>query len=167
MANPFKRDRADRPSPPDRDGDGHPGGSLPGNETVEEALGTAEEALAEEQTEHDGLATIIIPAHETGVRSRPSVSVNGRQRHLDVGVEVKVDAAELAVLETSHVDFKVVVPLPASDEAAGVEGSSSAAETAEELTQDSDTDSGSGEPAETQPEGEATVTQPEGETPAE
>lgn len=39
-----------RTSPPDRDGDGKPGGSLPGNETVPEAKGPAPETAPEDET---------------------------------------------------------------------------------------------------------------------
>lgn len=151
-------DDAGRASPPDRDGDGKAGGSLPGNQTDDHAKGTAAEVLAEQAADHqaaleqiaeDGTATIIIKAATEGNTAAPNVGVNGRLRRLPVGVQVQVNAAELEVLEKSHVDYDVVVPLAApaesADAAAGVEGSSSAADapTAEE-TETTDTQPGEG-----------------------
>lgn len=43
-----KRENTARTNPPDRDGDGRPGGSLPGNETVEAAKGPAAETAPAE-----------------------------------------------------------------------------------------------------------------------
>src|SRR4051812_34065673 len=113
-------DKANRPTPPDRDGDGNSGGSLPGNQTDEHAKGTADEALAEEQVAEDGLATIILRNIHT--LTHP-VGVNGHIRKLKVNAEVQVNAAELEVLEASHVDFETVIPLSAAGEA-GSGGSS-------------------------------------------
>jgi hypothetical protein len=167
-----RKDKAQRPSPPDRDGDGASGGSLRHNETVDAAKGTAEHVLAEQQIAADGLATIIITGVTTGKGHTHPVGVNGRIRHIALNVEVQVDAGELAVLEASQIEYTVVVPLAApaesADAAAGVEGSASAADAeppppAPELPPE-----GTVEPVvETeQQEQSETVTQPEGETPA-
>ena len=121
-------DKANRPSPPDRDGDGNSGGSLPGNETVEQAKGSAEHALAAAQIADDGTATIIIKGVTTGKGASHPLGVNGRIRHVATNVKVQVSADELAAVEASHVEYEVVVPLAQAAEAAGVEGSSSAAE---------------------------------------
>lgn len=173
-----KADKAARPSPPDRDGDGASGGSLPGNETAPEALGSADSVLAHREEQHqlaaaqiadDGSATIIIPTHATGVRSRQPVSVNGQLRHLDIGVEVQVNAAELAVLEASYVDYETVVPLAAPaadvDAGAGAEGSSSApvAEAPEPVEEPVEGGADSGENGGGSGEDPAAVTETEGE----
>ena len=159
------KDKANRPSPPDRDGDGASGGSLPGNQTDPRALGHAEDVAQHDaavaQIAADGTATIIIDASTEGRAARPSVGVNGQQRHLDVGVEVQVNAAELEALEASHVSYTVVVPLAAPAEgdaeaASGAEGSSSeAAAPSEEASESGSSDANSGE---------GTVTEGAGET---
>jgi hypothetical protein len=126
-----RKDKAGRPTPPDGDGDGNSGGSLKGHHIDEKAKGSAQHALAVADLADDGLATIILPAFASGNRAVHSLGVNGSIRHLKIGVEVQVNAEELAVLEASNVDYQVVVPLgaSASDAAAvGVEGSSSAAD---------------------------------------
>lgn len=132
-------DKANRPSPPDRDGDGKSGGSLPGNQTAAAALGSDEAVLAQEQIAEDGTATIIIAALTAGIRTHQPVGVNGRIRNLKVGVKVQVNADELAALEASHVEYETVSPLGASVpvEEAAVEGSSAASsdQPEEEVTQ--------------------------------
>lgn len=163
-------DKANRPSPPDRDGNGAPGGSLPGNQTVEAAKGTDEHVLAAEQIAEDGTATIIIAALTAGIRTHQPVGVNGRIRNLKVGVKVQVNADELAALEASHVEYETVSPLGASVpvEEAAVEGSSAASSVEpEEVTQPESSegteggeqlppaDEGSGE------EGAGTATEPQ------
>jgi hypothetical protein len=134
-----KADKAARPSPPDRDGDGAPGGSLKGNKTDEHAQGLADAALSNLQEQHeqavaqianDGTATIILRGHANGNRAKQPVGLNGKIRHLDIDVEVQVSAEELAVLEDSGVEYETLAPLAASaesaDAGAGAEGSSSA-----------------------------------------
>lgn len=120
------QDRAGRPSPPDRDGDGKSGGSKKGNATDSKAKGTDQSVLARRDLEDDGLATIVIRAATVGNRGKVSVGVNGRIRNLASGVQVQVNAAELEALEASHVDYDVVTPAASAGTGASgaVEGSS-------------------------------------------
>lgn len=131
-------DKAGRPSPPDRDGDGKPGGSLAGNQTVETAKGTDEHVIALQQIAEDGTATIIIPAFAEGHRGEHPLGVNGRIRKLKIGVQVQVNADELAALEASHIEYETVSPLATVEEAA-VEGSSAASTEEPETTEQTET----------------------------
>ena len=70
-----------RPNPPDRDGNGKPGGSLPGNETASEAKGEAPVS--------PNLVTNILPGTTLHLR-------NGRR--LAYGESAEVDGAEAAYL---------------------------------------------------------------------
>lgn len=64
-----KTSSAKRPSPPDRDGDGAPGGSLPGNQTADAAKGPDEPAA--EWTRDDEL--IVLKLAEVGFEINASV----------------------------------------------------------------------------------------------
>lgn len=138
------QDRAGRPSPPDRDGNGAPGGSLPGNQTTEGAKGTDEAVLARREIAEDGLATVILKGVNIGRKTHHPIGVNGRIRNLKVGVRVQVNAAELDALIASSVKFETVVQTTG---AAAVEGSSAAAETPAEETAEGATEGGEQDPA--------------------
>ncbi len=61
--------RKPRISPPDRDGDGKPGGSLPGNLTVPEAIGPEPEApVVPAPTPSDIPGLVHIENHKPGTR---------------------------------------------------------------------------------------------------
>jgi hypothetical protein len=123
-------DKAKRPSPPDRDGDGKSGGSRQGNTTDPAATGTAQAALAAQEIAANGHATIIIHGVTTGRKESHPLGVNGKVRHLAVNAEVQVDAAELAALEASHVQFETVIPLSETAADAGSASDGSASEPA-------------------------------------
>lgn len=137
------QDQAGRPSPPDRDGNGAPGGSLPGNQTTEGAKGTDEAVLARREIAEDGLATVILKGVNIGRKTHHPIGVNGRIRNLKVGVRVQVNAAELEALVASHVEFETVSE---GAVAAAVEGSSAAAETPAEETAEGATEGGEQDP---------------------
>lgn len=123
-----KTDKAKRPVPADRDGDGKPGGSLPGNKTVPQAKGRDDAVLARREIEADGTATVILKAISIGRKTHEQIGVNGKLRKLAIGVQVQVNAAELEALERSHIEYETVIPLETAGTAA-VEGSSAAVET--------------------------------------
>lgn len=67
---------AARTNPPDRDGDGAPGGSLPGNKTVDAAKGPAPDAGAEPR-EPDTLPPGLTPAAEGAEGAGPTIRDTG------------------------------------------------------------------------------------------
>lgn len=125
-----KTDQAGRPTPPDRDGNGAAGGSLPGNETVAYAKGSAN-------------TLVLLAQNSVGQRTHHDIGVNGRQRRLKIGEPEEVTPAELEALEASHVAFEIVsLPETAGEDA--VEGSS--ASSTEVVEEDAETKQEGDEP---------------------
>lgn len=147
-----KTDKAQRPVPADRDGDGKPGGSLPGNQTVPQAKGSDDSALARQEIAADGTATIILKSVSIGRKKSHPLLVNGRKRDLATNVQVQVNAAELEALERSHIEYETVIPLATAGTAA-VEGSSAAVETPPAPEAPAEGGEGGAPTDETQPEG--------------
>lgn len=84
-------------------------------------------------------AEIELIDYRTGSRNRIHFGVNGKIRELTVSDDTgtpfrhKVTAAELAALETSHVEFRIVTPLPETGAGEEVASGSAASSETEEL----------------------------------
>lgn len=93
--------RPKRPSPPDRDGDGNPGGSLPGNETAPEAKGPWIDVLevSDDETASDAPVASEVPTGNMFTNTSKTTTIHlGDGRKLAPGESAEVSPSLMAVL---------------------------------------------------------------------